>query len=112
MEATFCNSQVYITQKTTTKFGYFLGLYVIVPISCKKIVIHWNVEKIIKANSYSCTFDCTNVLHQLSHNVQSAHACSCWCNKKVIVWLCVCTRDNTLAKARGLSSHIYAQTIQ
>ena len=43
-------------------------------------------------------------------NAQSAHAC--WCNKAVIVWLCVCTRDNSLAKARGLSSRTYAQTIQ
>ena len=37
--------------------------------------------------SYSyCTFErYSNVLHQISHNVQSAHAC--WCNRKVIVWL-------------------------
>ena len=35
-----------------------------------------------------------NVLHQISHNAQSAHAC--WCNKAVIVWLCVCTGDNPL----------------
>ena len=28
------------------------------------------------------------------HNAQSAHAC--WCNKAVIVWLCVCTRARKL----------------
>ena len=33
--------------------------------------------------------------------IQSAHAC--WCNKAVIVWLCACTGDNPLAKARVLS---------
>ena len=31
---------------------------------------------------------------------------------KVIVWLSVCTGDNPRAKARGLSSCTYAQTIQ
>ena len=36
-----------------------------------------------------------------------AHACRC--NKAVIEWLCACTGDNTLAKARGLSSRTYAQ---
>ena len=41
---------------------------------------------------------------------QVRHAC--WCNKKVIVRLCVCTGENPLAKARGLSSRTYAQTIQ
>ena len=49
-------------------------------------------------------------LPQISHNVQNAH--ECWCNKKVIVWLCVCTGDNLLAKAHGLSSRTYAQTVQ
>ena len=38
----------------------------------------------------------------MSCNAQSAHACRC--NKAVIVLLCVCTGDNPLAKARGLSS--------
>ena len=52
----------------------------------------------------------SNVLHQISHNAQSAHAC--WCNKTVIVLLCVCMEDNPLAKTRGLSSPTYAQTIQ
>ena len=47
-----------------------------------------------------CTFEWYfNVLHQLSHNAQSAHTCCC--NNAVIVWLCVCTRDNPLAEARG-----------
>ena len=32
--------------------------------------------------------------------------------KAFIVWLCVCAGDNPLAKARGLSSRTYAQTIQ
>ena len=45
----------------------------------------------------------------LSHNLHSTHAR--WCNKKVIVWLCVCKRDNPLAKARVLSSRACAQTI-
>ena len=47
-----------------------------------------------------CTFEWnSNVLHQMYHNAQSAHAC--WCNKAVIVWLCVWTGDKPLAKARG-----------
>ena len=46
---------------------------------------------------------------QISHNAHSAHAR--WCNKADIVWLCVCTGDK-LAKARGLSSRTYAQTMQ
>ena len=37
---------------------------------------------------------------------------ACWCNKAVIVLLCVGTGDNQLAKARGLPSRTYAQTIQ
>ena len=32
-------------------------------------------------------------------------------HKAVNVWLCVCTVENLLAKARGLSSRTYAQTI-
>ena len=32
--------------------------------------------------------------------------------KLVIVWLYVCGKDNPLAKARGFSSHKYAQIIQ
>ena len=32
--------------------------------------------------------------------------------REVIVWLCVYTGDNPLAKAHGLSSRTYAQTIQ
>ena len=31
---------------------------------------------------------------QISHNVQSPQRHACWCNKKIIVWLCVCTVDN------------------
>ena len=31
---------------------------------------------------------------------------------RVIVWLCVCIGDNQLAKARGLSSRTYSQTLQ
>ena len=42
------------------------------------------------------------------HNVQSALAC--WCNEKVIVWLCIWRGGNPLTKAHGLSSHTYAQT--
>ena len=57
-----------------------------------------------------CTFEWySNILHQISHNVQSTQAC--WCNKN-IAWLCVCSVANPLAKARGLSSRTYAQTIQ
>ena len=44
--------------------------------------------------------------------MQKVHMHACWCEKAVIVWLCVCTGDNPLAKARGLSSCTYAQTIQ
>ena len=56
-----------------------------------------------KKKKNHCTFDWYfNALHKISHNVQSAHAC--WCNKEVSVWLYVCTGDNPLAKARGLSS--------
>ena len=45
------------------------------------------LSKLIMKLTY-CTFEwCYNVLHQVSHNIQSAHAC--WCNKKVIEWLCV-----------------------
>ena len=36
----------------------------------------------------------------------------CRCNKAVIVWFSIYTGDNPLAKARGLSSRTYAQTIQ
>ena len=43
-------------------------------------------------------------------NVQCTHACRC--NKASIVWLCACTGDNPRAKARGLSSRTYAQTIK
>ena len=58
-----------------------------------------------------CTFGWySNALHQIFHNAQTAHAC--WCKKAIIVWLCVCTGDNPLAKARGLSSCTYAHTIQ
>ena len=32
--------------------------------------------------------------------------------RKLLYGLCVCTEDNPLAKAPGLSSHTYAQTIQ
>ena len=46
----------------------------------------------------------------MSHNAKSAHAY--WCNKAVSVWLCVSTGDNPLAKAPGLASRTYAQTIQ
>ena len=34
---------------------------------------------------------------------------ACWCNKKIIAWLCVCTGDNLLAKARELSSRTYGK---
>ena len=35
-----------------------------------------------------CTFEWySNLLHQISHNAQSADLC--WCKKAVIVWLCV-----------------------
>ena len=46
----------------------------------------------------------------ISQFEQSANAC--WCNKLVSVWFCVCTGDNPLAKAHGLSSRTDAQTIQ
>ena len=36
-------------------------------------------------NYHCCTLCYSNVLYQISQNVQSAHAC--WCNKRVIVWL-------------------------
>ena len=51
----------------------------------------------------------SNAKHPISHGVRSAHACCC--KKKVIVWFCVCTDDNPLANARGLSSRTDAQTI-
>ena len=54
--------------------------------------------------------DITIFYIKVSHNVQSEHVC--WCNKKVIVWLCVCTGDNPLAKARVLSFRTHAKTIQ
>ena len=47
--------------------------------------------------------------NQISHYAQSAHACCC--NQAVIVWLCVCTGDNPLAKAHGLTTRTYTQTI-
>ena len=49
----------------------------------------------------------SNVLNQISHKTQRTHAY--WCNKAVIVWLCVCMGDNPLAKARGLSSRTYTK---
>ena len=75
-------------------------------IICKLMFIYYFLKEIIAPLSgrYS------NVLHQISHNAKSAHAC--WCSKAVIVWLCACTGDNLLAKAHGLSSRTYAQAIQ
>ena len=44
----------------------------------------------------------------MSRNAQNAKAW--WCNKQVIVWFCVCTGDNPLAKARGLPARTATKT--
>ena len=62
---------------------------------------------------YPCTFHLySNVINQISPNALSTNAC--WCIKKAIYGVCVCSRDTCypLAKTRGLSSCTYAQTIQ
>ena len=56
-------------------------------------------------NLFYCSFEWySNVL---SHSVKSAHAW--WCNRKIIVRLCIWTWVNPPAKTRGLSSRTFAQ---
>ena len=66
------------------------------------------IIKIIKVNMHAAIIlrkraKIRNQYNQAPHLTQDI---------KVIVWLCVCTGDNPLDKARGLSSCTYAQTIQ
>ena len=117
-------SEWYVTQLTKGHMLLNISNFEICSILCAQLVLCMSCSFIVRnlilyvlwkflaLDKFSyCTFEWySNVLHQISHNAQSAHAC--WCNKAVIVWLCVCTGENPLAKARGLSSHTYAQTIQ
>ena len=44
-----------------------------------------------------------NLLNDMGKKIkcEACRAHACRCNKAVIVWLCACTGDNPLAKARG-----------
>ena len=61
------------------------------------ITLHLSRAHTVWIDIHYCTFEWYSyVLHQKSHNEQSAHAF--WCNKKVFVWVCVCKAPVTLSR--------------